>query len=59
MNVTGLMEVEVALKPVMRGTEVRIAQSGIPEMFPLEMCHLGRQESLAQLASLVEPEIPD
>jgi hypothetical protein len=31
---------------------------GIPEAIPLEMCYLGWQESLAQLALLVEPDIP-
>jgi uncharacterized protein YndB with AHSA1/START domain len=58
-NLPGLMEVSVALKPVLCGTEVSIAQRGIPEMIPLEMCYLGWQESLAQLATLVEPEIQD
>jgi len=29
-----------------------------PEAIPLEMCYVGWQESLAQLATLVEPEIP-
>ena len=54
----GRMEVRVHLKPVICGTELRVAQSGIPDAIPLEMCHLGWQESLAQLALLVEPEIP-
>jgi len=57
-NLPGQMEVEVSLKPVVCGTEVNITQSGIPEMIPLEMCYLGWQESLAQLATLVEPDIP-
>nr|WP_295078734.1 SRPBCC family protein [uncultured Roseateles sp.] len=57
-NMPGVMEVLVTLKPVMCGTELNIAQSGIPAMIPLEMCYLGWQESLTQLASLVEPEIP-
>jgi hypothetical protein len=52
------MQTTVTLKPVMCGTEVSIVQSGIPEMIPVEMCYLGWQESLAQLATLVEPEIP-
>jgi hypothetical protein len=30
-----------------------------PEVIPLEACYLGWQESLLQLAMLVEPEIPD
>lgn len=54
----GVMEVTVALTPVVCGTELGIIQSGIPEVIPLEMCYLGWQESLAQLAHLVEPDIP-
>ena len=41
------------------GTELSIAQAGIPQAIPLEMCYLGWQESLAQLAALAEPDIPD
>jgi hypothetical protein len=52
------MTVTVVLKQVMCGTDVSITQSGIPEVIPAEMCYLGWQESLAQLAHLVEPEIP-
>ncbi len=54
----GVMEVTVSLKPVLCGTELSVTQSGIPEAVPLEMCYLGWQESLIQLAQLVEPEIP-
>jgi len=54
----GVMEVTVSLKTVLCGAELSISQSGIPEVIPLEMCYLGWQESLAQLATLVEPEIP-
>ena len=54
----GTMEVTVRLKQVICGTEIDITQAGIPEVIPLEMCYLGWQESLAQLATLVEPEIP-
>ena len=57
-NLPGLLEVTVSLKPVLCGTELSISQSDIPEAIPLEMCYLGWQESLAQLATLVEPEIP-
>ena len=57
-NLPGLLEVRVALKPVLCGTELSITQTGIPEVIPLEMCYLGWQESLTQLAALVEPEIP-
>jgi len=57
-NLPGELLVTVKLKPVLTGTEVRITQSGIPELIPVEMCYLGWQESLAQLANLVEPNIP-
>ena len=57
-NLPGVLEVNVVLKPVLCGTELSITQSGIPEAIPLEMCYLGWQESLAQLANLVEPDIP-
>lgn len=57
-NLPGTMEVTVRLKQVICGTEIDITQAGIPEVIPLEMCYLGWQESLAQLATLVEPDIP-
>jgi uncharacterized protein YndB with AHSA1/START domain len=57
-NLPGEMQVTVTLKAVACGTDVNIEQSGIPEMIPVEMCYLGWQESLVQLANLVEPEIP-
>lgn len=57
-NLPGELQVTVTLKPVLCGTELNIVQAGIPEAIPLEMCYLGWQESLAQLATLVEPEIP-
>ena len=57
-NLPGVLEVTVNLEPVMCGTDLSVVQSGIPDAIPLEMCYLGWQESLAQLATLVEPEIP-
>ncbi len=54
----GKMQTAIALTQVSCGTEVSVVQEGIPEAIPLEMCYLGWQESLAQLAHLVEPEIP-
>jgi uncharacterized protein YndB with AHSA1/START domain len=57
-NLPGEMQVTVALKQVVCGTDLSILQDGIPEVIPLEMCYLGWQESLAQLATLVEPDIP-
>jgi uncharacterized protein YndB with AHSA1/START domain len=56
-NLPGVLEVAVHLKPVLCGTELSIVQSGIPDVIPLEMCYLGWQESLSQLAQLVEPNI--
>lgn len=57
-NLPGEMTVSVVLKQVMCGTDVSITQAGIPAVIPTEMCYLGWQESLLQLANLVEPEIP-
>jgi len=57
-NLPGEMRVTVSLTKVSCGTELNIVQEGIPEIIPVEMCYLGWQESLAQLATLVEPEIP-
>ena len=56
-NLPGIMQVTVTLKPVSCGTDLSIIQEGIPDAIPLEMCYLGWQESLVQLAMLVEPEI--
>ena len=58
-NLPGEMETTVTLKAVLCGTDISIVQAGLPEMIPVEMCYLGWQESLAQLATLVEPVIPD
>lgn len=57
-NLPGEMQVTVSLKQVSCGSELNVVQEGIPGVIPLEMCYLGWQESLAQLATLVEPEIP-
>lgn len=57
-NLPGVMTVTVTLKKVAVGTEVTITQEGIPDAIPLEACYLGWQESLLNLARLVEPEIP-
>ena len=58
-NLPGEMLTTVTLRPVSCGTELNVVQEGIPEVIPAEMCYLGWQESLAQLATLVEPVIPD
>lgn len=57
-NLPGEMQVTVTLKKVSCGTELHVVQEGVPDVIPAEACHLGWQESLAQLAKLVEPEIP-
>ena len=57
-NLPGTLQVSVVLTPVSCGTELAVVQDGIPEVIPLEMCYLGWQESLLQLATLVEPDIP-
>jgi uncharacterized protein YndB with AHSA1/START domain len=56
-NLPGEMQVTVALKQVSVGTELTIVQEGIPDAIPVEACYLGWQDSLRNLASLVEPEI--
>ena len=58
-NLPGQMQTTVVLKAVSCGTDVDIVQEGIPSMIPAEMCYLGWQESLMQLAKLVEPEIQE
>ncbi len=58
-NLPGEMQTTVSLKAVSSGTELSIVQEGIPAVIPTEMCYLGWQESLEQLARLVEPNIPD
>jgi uncharacterized protein YndB with AHSA1/START domain len=58
-NLPGEIQVTVTLKKVSVGTEVTIMQEGIPDVIPLEACYLGWQESLQNLARLVEPEIPN
>jgi len=57
-NLPGEMQTTVALRQVSCGTELKVAQEGLPDSIPPEACYLGWQESLTQLANLVEPEIP-
>jgi len=57
-NMPDPMNVSITLRPVTGGTDLTIIQEGIPAAIPVEMCHMGWQESLAQLAMLVEPAIP-
>lgn len=57
-NLPGVMQVTINLKPVSVGTEIDIEQAGVPAAIPLEACYLGWQQSLMQLALVVEPDIP-
>ncbi len=56
-NLPGEMLMTVTLKQVFVGTDIAIVQEGIPDAIPAEMCYLGWQDSLRNLANLVEPEI--
>lgn len=57
-NLSGTMSVTIEFGKVSCGTELSIAQEGVPDVIPPEACYLGWQESLALLAKLVEAEIP-
>jgi uncharacterized protein YndB with AHSA1/START domain len=56
-NLPGEMQVTVTLKNVSIGTDLAIVQEGIPDAIPEAACYLGWQESLRNLARLVEPEV--
>lgn len=58
-NMPGVMQTTVTLQKVSCGTEVTIAQEGVPDAIPPEACYLGWQESLILLGKLVKAEIPD
>ncbi|NID16520.1 SRPBCC family protein [Luteibacter yeojuensis] len=58
-NLPGEMVTTVTMTAVSVGTELKVTQEGIPDVIPTEACYLGWQESLMQLATLVEPTIPD
>lgn len=57
-NLPGEMRVTVLLKAVIGGTDVAITQAGVPDVIPAEMCYLGWQDSLSQLAQFVELGAP-
>ena len=57
-NLPGQMITTISLKAVSCGTEITAVQEGIPAVIPVEMCYLGWQETMQQLAQLVEPDIP-
>jgi uncharacterized protein YndB with AHSA1/START domain len=56
-HLPGVMQTTVTLRPVSCGTELDVVQEGIPDVIPLEACHLGWQESLVLLVKLVEAEV--
>jgi uncharacterized protein YndB with AHSA1/START domain len=56
-NLPGEMRVTITLKKVSVGTELSVVQEGVPDVIPVEACYLGWQRSLANLATLVEPDI--
>lgn len=58
-NLPGEIQVTVSLKKVALGTELNVVQEGVPAVIPAEACYLGWQESLVQLANLVEPDIQE
>lgn len=58
-NLPGEIQMTATFKKVSCGTELSIVQEGVPSVIPAEACYLGWQESLVQLAKLVEAEIPD
>jgi uncharacterized protein YndB with AHSA1/START domain len=58
-NLAGEIQVTVNLKKVSLGTEITIVQEGLPAVIPLEACYVGWQQTLNNLAKLVEPEIPE
>lgn len=57
-NLPGEMNVTVSFETVSCGTELKVTQSGIPDIIPTEQCYLGWQQSLELLGMLVTPEIP-
>ena len=57
-NLPGEMRVTITLKKVSVGTELTVVQEGVPDVIPVEACHVGWQQSLDNLAKLVEPDIP-
>jgi hypothetical protein len=57
-NLKGDIVVTVFLKKVSCGTDVSIEQAGVPDIIPMEMCHLGWQDSLNQLQQFVEVSNP-
>ena len=57
-NLPGEIMVTIEFKDVIGGTELKVQQANIPDVIPAEMCYLGWQDSLKQLAQLVELGAP-
>jgi uncharacterized protein YndB with AHSA1/START domain len=58
-NLPGQIDTTISLREVSCGVELTVVQEGLPEAIPVEMCYLGWQESLSQLANLVEAKVSD
>lgn len=58
-NLPGEMTTTITIKQVSCGSDVTFVQENVPDLIPPEMCYLGWQDSLDQLANLVNPDIPD
>ena len=58
-NLSGQMRTTITIRAVSTGVDLNVVQEGIPSVIPVEMCYLGWQESLVQLAHLVEPEVTE
>ena len=56
-NLPGEIQVTVTLRKVLVGTEINVVQEGLPDVIPVEACYMGWQQSLENLARLVEPDI--
>jgi len=56
-NLPEEIRVTITLKKVLVGTELNVVQEGLPDVIPVEACYLGWQQSLDNLAKLVEPDI--
>lgn len=58
-NLPGVITVTVLFKEVFCGTELNVTQEGVPSVIPAAACYMGWQESLMQLANLVEAEVKE
>ena len=58
-NLPGEMAVTIEIRKATIGTELKIEQADIPDAIPPEACYMGWQQSLRNLADVVEPDIRD